>query len=188
MRHHRIIHQRRHDVVYVPHIGGRLQHHCIPCSQVHRRPFAEFLDPDPSRPQHPFLPDVLSPYQCVFLVNVDGDVSFYPACIFCKFHATLLLSEVWDVDFWVMSGTYRCGLRLAPSQISVRGCPYNATGSLHNEKSSHTCCRTTQTLTPCQRPRGWIILEDTPTPRPRQVHSNNASRWCAKRSLAFLAG
>jgi len=61
------------------------------------------------------------------------------------------MSEDWDVGFrvWVTSTDSGSGWR-RPRLVSAG---VQITQRVHK---SHTGCRTTQTLTPCQRPRGWI--------------------------------
>jgi len=91
---------------------------------------------------------------------------------------------MWDAAFGVgVAGTDAGSRRLcvgprlgsAGVQLTQRALDF-----LHRNPS-HTCSRTTLTLSSLQRSRGGITLKDTLMPRPTQGHSNNANRWAIKR-------
>ncbi len=64
--------QRRHNVIGLPHVRGRFQHHNISFAKILLRPFRKFCDADPSWRQHPLLVLVLPTHQKVFPVDVQA--------------------------------------------------------------------------------------------------------------------
>jgi len=83
--------QGSNDIIGLPYIRRRFQHHNISLAKILFRPLWKLLQADPAWREHPHLIFVLSTHQNVLAVDVAGQVSCIASCSLSFIHARLLL-------------------------------------------------------------------------------------------------